>query len=312
MLHYVLILLLVLFEFQSSYILIMGSSFSFSKSDGMYSCADPRRISKKIDDILYENALLPPDTNDFDLETINLVPTMELKKIHFIGNSTRQNNSDKVNVPVAVLFIRPKNKQQNTEKTIVFAHGNAMDVLYIADMLQYLADFLNVNVVCFDYPGYSYARDIEKSEEGCYDAMECTMNYLMNDLKIPKENLCLVGQSLGTGIVVHYAAKFQWQYPIMLISPYKSIVKVLMDTSLTRPIDRFRTLDKIGKLVCSVQIIHGVDDSLIKISHGKYLYNHLKNKSFEPFWLDGYGHNDILGEIFRDKKYWTKLLTRKV
>lgn len=33
------------------------------------------------------------------------------------------------------------------------------------------------------------------------------------------------------------------------------------------------------------------------IKYGKSIYSKLKNKSFDPVWLEGLGHNDILEKI---------------
>jgi pimeloyl-ACP methyl ester carboxylesterase len=101
-------------------------------------------------------------------------------------------------------------------------------------------------------------------------------------------------------IVVDYISKYKWTTPTILISPYKSICKVVLDSSLTRPIDKFRSLSKLSSVKCPIKIFHGEADEVINISHGKEIYKNLGNKTFDPVWLAGIGHNNILEAINND------------
>ena len=154
-----------------------------------------------------------------------------------------------------------------SEKYIVWTHGNSDNLCFMVPYLQQLQDDLNIGFIVFDYQGYGCSKGTP-SENKCYDDIETVMNYAINYLNIDKKNLFLVGQSLGTGIVVHYSNKNSWTTPIILISPYKTIVKVIFDSSCVRPIDKFQTENKIENLKCPVKIIHGKEDDLIKIKHG--------------------------------------------
>ena len=48
---------------------------------------------------------------------------------------------------------------------------------------------------------------------------------------------------------------------------------------------------------CPIKIFHGTLDKVIPVSHGYDLANARKNKTFEPVWLQGIGHNDMLDNI---------------
>jgi esterase/lipase len=116
---------------------------------------------------------------------------------------------------------------------------------------------------------------------------------------IDDEDIYIIGQSLGTGIVVDFAFKNQnFKNPIMLISPYKTLDSVVLDdesscSSIKKTLDMFETKDKIDKIEAPCKIVHGYNDELINISHGKELFSMVKNK-LEPVWLHSTGHNDIL------------------
>ena len=60
----------------------------------------------------------------------------------------------------------------------------------------------------------------------------------------------------------------------------------------------FPNIDTIASIKSPVFIMHGTHDVEISIEHGIALHS-LSNKLFEPWWVEGAGHNDI--EIsFRD------------
>src|SRR5258705_194298 len=84
-----------------------------------------------------------------------------------------------------------------------------------------------------------------------------------NNMNIEEKNIILIGQSLGTGIVIDYVSKNKWDSPIILISPYKSIISVVCDSSIVKPIDKFQSLKKIKSITCPVKIFHGKEDKTI-------------------------------------------------
>lgn len=241
----------------------------------------PKSINNKVDGYIF----YPPKTPE------HLFYTLKHHRTFFFRPVTKNN------IAITALMVYPKT---DFNKYIVFSHGNASDIYELYRYFETLANILNVCIVAYDYVGYGLARNHAPSEQGCYDSLECVMEYLMNVRGINKKNIFLVGQSLGTGITIDYMAKHQWTTPAMLISPYKSICRVIIDTSMVTPIDKFRTLQKIKVLNCPIKILHGKKDDLIDISHGIELYKLLKNKTLAPVWFDNIGHDDILRVITKD------------
>ena len=197
---------------------------------------------------------------------------------------------------ISTVIETPSNHSDDTKKCIIFCHGNHSDNIQMINFVKWLSTELKICVIIFDYPGYGNSSG-QPTEQSCYESMESVVKFVLNDMDIMEKNIFLMGQSLGTGIVIDYVYKHNWNTPIILISPYKSICKIVYDSSLVNPIDKFKSLNKIKNINCPVKIFHGEIDTLINISHGKTLYKHLNNKLFEPSWLNGIGHNDILGAI---------------
>ena len=194
-------------------------------------------------------------------------------------------------------------------KYIVYSYGNGSDINSMLDYAMTIANKHNVYVVLYDYIGYGYSSGTP-SEANCYESLAAVMEFLLHRLQIREENILLVGQSLGTGVVVNYVAKnIYWESPIILISPYKSVGTVATDYfsafqfcgPLISPLDKFMSLDKINQISCPVKIFHSLDDRIINVSHSIALYNSLPNKTYKPTWLINIGHNDIIYQIDYDE-----------
>lgn len=185
----------------------------------------------------------------------------------------------------------------DNKKVILFSHGNASDVLASYRYCEFLANIYGIDCVCYDYVGYGLSTKegvTNPTEEGCYESIKIMVEYLREKY----DTIYLMGQSLGTGVCIDYCSKNEWSTPVILISPYKSLVRVMFDSSLSSGLDTsFNTYEKLPNVTCPVKIIHGDADTLINISHGKKLYEKLNNKTLEPYWVIGAGHNDILEYI---------------
>lgn len=59
----------------------------------------------------------------------------------------------------------------------------------------------------------------------------------------------------------------------------------------------FLSLTKIESITSPTLIIHGTDDEVVGIDHGRRLYSRLKYP-LKPLWVEGAGHNDI--ELFHE------------
>lgn len=188
-----------------------------------------------------------------------------------------------------------------SKKYIIWSHGNGCDILTMESILDNYVKIFGVNIICYDYPGYTFSTG-EQNEHGCYNALNVIVELTKTFTSV--EDITLVGHSLGSGVVVDYAANHQWSSPIILISPYKSILRVVYDRYFLSAFVEslignygFKSINKIHNVTCPVRIIHGDSDYVIDISHGEELYENLPNKSFKPVWIQGADHNTTLDKI---------------
>ncbi|VBB18925.1 hydrolase family protein [Yasminevirus sp. GU-2018] len=195
--------------------------------------------------------------------------------------------------------------KQVQNRYILWSHGNAGDLTSIYPvMMQIFREMQGrVGIIAYDYEGYRYSEGV-CSEKNCYNDLVCMVKHAVENMKIRKENLFLVGQSLGTGVVVDFCVRHGWRTPIILLSPYKSISRVVLDPHWTDPltnilvdsIDMFTTHHKTDRLSCPVIIYHGVKDRLIHPRHSVELYNRHRDK-ITLVLLKHADHNDILNHV---------------
>lgn len=197
-----------------------------------------------------------------------------------------------------ICYFEYKPSNNKFEKIIIWSHGNAYNSYHSSDFYQCLADNLNVLVVGYDYQGYGLSEG-HYSEKNCCDDIECMVAHIMTNYNVDSSKICLIGHSLGTGVVMDYVFKNDWNNTIMLISPYKSIIRVMFPRigKYLSFMDMFNTIKKLDKIKCPIKILHGKDDELININHSYDIYDELNDKTHEPVWINSCDHDNILMKI---------------
>ena len=194
---------------------------------------------------------------------------------------------------VPTITINPENNKY-TDKIILYSHGNAENIGDILTTITKLSNYLGISIFLYDYPGYGSPHNNSagtSTEKGCYENIKLCYNYLCE--KYRPENIIIMGRSIGTGPSTYLAAN----YPIgllVLISPFKSVVSVVSD-KLTFLGDIFPNEKNIKKVKAPVVIIHGINDSIIPISHSVHLWSLVPNKLH--FQETNNDHNDILDDF---------------
>lgn len=187
------------------------------------------------------------------------------------------------------------------EFTIIYSHGNAED---IGD-IRFLLERFNLNgfsVFAYDYQGYGTSRG-RPSETKAYQDIEAAYKYITNQLNIPPDRIIAMGRSIGSAVATHLAAKYQIA-GLILESPPTSAFRVITRIPLL-PIDKFNNFRNIKKIGCPVLIIHGTDDRIIPIWHGRKLFEKANEPKFN-LWVENAGHNDDIAQI-AGTSYWEKI-----
>uniref|UniRef100_A0A8C9G0R3 Alpha/beta hydrolase domain-containing protein 17C n=1 Tax=Pavo cristatus TaxID=9049 RepID=A0A8C9G0R3_PAVCR len=168
--------------------------------------------------------------------------------------------------------------------TLLFSHGNAVDLGQMCSFYIGLGSRINCNVFSYDYSGYgvSTGKPSEKNLDICF----------LRRYGVSPENIILYGQSIGTVPTVDLASRYECA-AVILHSPLMSGLRVAFpDTRKTYCFDAFPSIDKISKVTSPVLVIHGTEDEVIDFSHGLAMYERCP-RAVEPLWVEGAGHNDI-------------------
>ena len=180
--------------------------------------------------------------------------------------------------------------------TILFSHGNGVDVGQAAGAAKLLCRRLNVDVIVYDYPGYG-GNTHPPSEEGAVQAAHAAYDYAIENAAGSPQNLILYGYSIGSALAVELARTCECA-ALVLQSPLRSVIRVPFPSlPFTLPFDIMANEDKMTELPrdMPLYIMHGDDDVRIDISHGKALYESAMQHMtcVRHWWVDGGGHDNL-------------------
>lgn len=166
-----------------------------------------------------------------------------------------------------------------THPVIILCHGNACDIGHMVNFARLLALECQSHVVLYEYPGYGLSSG-KPSEKSCMNGLTNIIKHLTKKMAIPIQNLVFYGQSIGSGI-----AGFGYKYcrttfgkspaGLVLISPYLSIKTLAEDitsSSYVPILERFNTQENIKYCDTGLLIVHGDQDEVIPVDHGKKLH----------------------------------------
>lgn len=195
----------------------------------------PSRIAAKL-------AFLPPEpTYTFDDEadgTISLHLTersewqytyRELEAIEVFRTRTRKGNH------IACMYVK---NSPNPQYTILFSHGNAVDLGQMSSFFVGLGSRINCNIMAYDYSGYG-ASTGKASESNLYADTEAAWEALKTRFGLRPDQVILYGQSIGTVAATDLATRNEMA-GVILHSPLMSGMRVAFpDTRRTWCFDPF-------------------------------------------------------------------------
>ncbi|CAD5225091.1 unnamed protein product [Bursaphelenchus okinawaensis] len=192
--------------------------------------------------------------------------------------------------------------------TLLFSHPNGSDIsdhLTGVPKLHEIADYLNCDIVAYDYSGYGISSG-SPSESNAFCDIDAVYNYIIKEEKVPEENIILWGTSIGTAVTINQAQKLSNIAGVMLFSPPTSMIRTLYwkrccccqtNQPCKSPdwrcrIDKFDSLGKVVNIKVPLLICHGTEDELVPIEHGQALFEASKSKNM-PLWVIGASHNNL-------------------
>ena len=193
----------------------------------------------------------------------------------------------------AIYFFNP-----DAEFTILYSHGNAEDLGTVRWVLEGIRDS-GYSVFAYDYRGYGLS-DGRTSEKGVYRDIEAAYDYLTGELGVDATKVILLGRSVGAAVAIDLAARRQVA-GLILESPFLSAFRTVTRIQISL-FDKFRNIDKIGKVSCPKLFVHGRADHIVPFTHGKRLFE-MAGEPKLNLWVDGLGHNDDISSK-AGESYW--------
>lgn len=194
---------------------------------------------------------------------------------------------------IVAAFVNYNSQGRTTSRTLLFSHGNAVDLGQMLPFYRELSKELRVNVMGYDYCGYGCSSGCA-SVAGSIADIDAVYQYLLSDFALQASDIVLYGQSVGSGPSTDLAAKTPGLAGLILHSPLMSGLRVLYPGWKRWPAvaDVFVNTRLMPKVISPVLIMHGTDDDVIAIIHGKTLHA-LAQNAHEPLWAEGRTHQDL-------------------
>lgn len=188
---------------------------------------------------------------------------------------------------------------ENAENTILFFHGNGGNLTNNFGRVA-IAKKMGYNIALFDYRGYGQSTGKISRENDLYEDAQTVYDYLIEELKIPRNSIIFWGQSLGGAIAMEMAMQ----------NPAKSLILESTFTNLSNLTPnvlkygvpnflkkyKFNTLEKIAGIKSPILIIHSTEDEIIDLQNGKDLFE--KNSAKFKFLEIKGSHNSGFYENF--------------
>jgi len=178
---------------------------------------------------------------------------------------------------------------------VLYAHGNAGNITHRIDVLERLHHDLHCTVLLFDYRGYGKSEG-KPSEAGVLQDGRAARDWLAERAGVARQDLVLMGRSLGTSVAVDLAAEAGAR-GLVLYSGFPSLRDVAAYHYPWLPVRWvMRTrLDCIGK----IQNYHGPllqahaeQDEVITVELGRQLFEAAPMQQKTWFTLGASSHND--------------------
>ncbi|WP_201029678.1 alpha/beta hydrolase [Leptospira alstonii] len=189
-----------------------------------------------------------------------------------------------------------QSKSNVSKKTVLFFHGNAGSLRTWGGIYE---DFLPLgwNILITDYRGYG-KNSGSISEKSMNEDAELWLDYSLNVLKIPRNEIVIYGRSIGTGV----AANLVFKNPdlnLFLETPFTDLPSLAKNYyPFLRPWMlrfQFRNLTKLEVVRSKIRIFHGTQDEIIPYSNSEIIFKKLKERNRDAilFTIPNGSHNDL-------------------
>lgn len=183
---------------------------------------------------------------------------------------------------------------------VLLVHGNAGNISDRLLHAQLLTD-AGLDVFSFDYRGYGRSTG-SPDEEGTYRDARAARAALLGQEGVDGTRVFYVGESLGGAVAIALAVEAPPR-GLVLLSTFTSVRAMgrvhypFIPTPLVP--DAYPSLRRIGELECPLLVMHGEQDEIVPVEHGRALFEAAAGPKRLHLFA-GAGHNDLLSRAGRE------------
>lgn len=187
--------------------------------------------------------------------------------------------------------------------TVLYFHGNSSNLSGRWQRFKQIVDS-GYGLYAPTHRGYAGAEGSPSEAALVSDALEHFDRAAANGAPV-----IVHGESLGTGLAAAVGAERPEAGLVVLEAPYTALVDMAHESYPWLPVnvlmkDPMKTRERIGNVTSPVLILHGTEDAVIPVEHGKKLYEYAAEPK-ELLIIEGAGHSDLwkrgLWDAVRDK-----------
>ncbi|MEZ4322289.1 MAG: hypothetical protein R3F61_32750 [Myxococcota bacterium] len=172
---------------------------------------------------------------------------------------------------------------------LLYFHGNGGSIQAVPWLAAQLP---GVDVLCVSYRGYPGSEGTPGEAGMRLDAL-ALWAYVTNDLGFAPDHVVVQGQSMGGGVVHHLLMDAQ-PAGAVLDSTFSSIEEIAGASQPLLPVslllkNPFRSYERAPRIRVPVLVMHGTDDTLIPVEHGRKLAKLIPGAEYLE--LPHHGHN---------------------
>ncbi|MFC1622798.1 alpha/beta hydrolase [Patescibacteria group bacterium] len=183
--------------------------------------------------------------------------------------------------------------KKNSEKLVVFYHGNAgsaCDRAFLKDRFEEIG----LSYLFVEYAGYSGDRKVPSSDLLIKD-VENVVGFIEGEAF---EEIFVGGGSIGSSLAIYHSTLVEVDR-MLLVTPFYSAKDMAKKLYGVYPVslmlrDHYDSNVWIKDTKASqIRVVHGEADKIIPVSQSRKLYNEIEIKDKDYVSVPGSGHNDI-------------------
>ena len=214
-------------------------------------------------------------------------PKCNYLNIDSYGNELIYIYKDQFNA-IPCLFIQDTNQ---CSKFLICFHGNNEDILESEMFAIFFRDYLNMNIIVVEYPGYSIYLSKKDPNIILSDSI-IVYDWIKSKFGAKDENIYIYGRSIGSAPAIYLASQRNAK-ALFVVSGFSTLKNVGKGLYVGWAIeDIFKNIENIKQVKIPTLFIHGKKDKLIDYNNSYELYENCLSLKKDIKLIDDMTHND--------------------